>query len=90
MRGLHAGPSWVGLLPVLSVALAACDVPTEAPLIDNRWVLPSESTEIEVMDFLPEGVTLSPDGQAFLVTVTGRTQTTTLGEVCTECTQVNG
>lgn len=90
MRGLHAGPSWVGLLQVLSVALAACDVPTEAPLIDSRWVLPSESTEIEVMDFLPEGVTLSPDGQAFLVTVTGRTQTTTLGEVCTECTQVNG
>ncbi|GMV04843.1 MAG: hypothetical protein AMXMBFR53_11230 [Gemmatimonadota bacterium] len=61
-------------------ALAACDVPTEAPILEQRWVLPVENTTISVNELLPAGVTAS--GNSFSVSVSPFSTSRTLGELC--------
>ena len=71
---------------LLAVALAGCDVPTEAPMVEQRWVLPMDNTSIAVKEFLPDGVTEA--GEVFLVKVDPFSSEATLGELCPSC--VNG
>lgn len=76
-------------LAVLGLAvLAACEYPTEAPLIDQRWVLPVESSTISVNELLPGGVTVA--GNAFSVSVSPFNTSRTLGELCTACAPLQG
>lgn len=70
------------------VFLAACDVPSSAPFIDQEWILPVESTSISVVQFLPAVVTLN--GTRFSVSVNQIVATRSLGQVCSVCSAVNG
>lgn len=42
----------------LTLAAAACAFPTEAPILEQRWNVPAESTEIGVAELLPASVTI--------------------------------
>ncbi len=70
------------------MSFAACDLPTEAPIIEQRWVLPVEETFIGVADLLPANV--AEQGSAFRVTLDPATTTTALGEACAACLTLNG
>ena len=49
--------------------LYSCSIPSEAPQWDTRWIVPAEDVAIEVSEFLPDEVILTPDGTAFTVEV---------------------
>lgn len=68
--------------------LTGCDVPTEAPIIEQRWVLPADNTTISVSELLPSGVTVS--GNSFAVTVGSFTTNKSLGDLCALCAPLNG
>ena len=72
----------------LSLAAGACDLPTEAPILEQRWVVPVEDTRIPAGDFLPDGVT--DGGTVFLLAVPGVTVRRTLAELCPPCAAANG
>lgn len=82
-------------LLVCSLALAlgaagACDIPTDAPLLDNTWQVPADETRIEVAEFLPDGVSVTPDGSAFDVDVDPFSFEETLGDLCADCQALDG
>jgi hypothetical protein len=90
MPNPHGRRIQAGLALVALVGSAACDIPTEAPIIESQWRLPSESTEVRVADFLPSGVSVDASQSAFVVDVEGHSEQTTLGELCSDCAQING
>ena len=70
----------------LFVALAAssgCDIPTDLPIFDVRWVLPVEETSISVTEFLPTNVTVAAGN--FDVSVAPVVLSETLGSICPLC-----
>lgn len=76
-------------LAVLGLAfLAACEYPTEAPLVDQRWVLPVETSTISVNQLLPSGVTVAAN--AFSVRVDPFNTSRTLGQLCAACGPLQG
>lgn len=81
---LLAHPRLVRLGLGLAVAvMAACDYPTAAPRWQTVWQVPAESASLSVVKFLPAGVTVTPAGTAFNVTVPAPgAVSTTLGAVC--------
>lgn len=68
--------------------LTACDVPTEAPILEQRWILPADNTTISVTELLPSGVTVS--GNNFAVSVNAFTTSKSLGDLCATCAPFNG
>ena len=70
------------------VGVAACDIPTELPILEPRLVFEAERTTITADQLLPSSVTVQ--GNSFLVTLTTSTVTRTLGEACPSCAQFNG
>lgn len=73
--------------------VAACGLPTEvpkAPILDLRWVVPSQSTRISVVNLLPSGVTILPDSSGFAVSVASASVTRTLSQDCAACIAANG
>ena len=77
--------SWLWLVVI---GVAACDIPTELPILEPRLVFEAERTTITADQLLPASVTV--EGNAFLVTLTTSTVTRTLGEACPSCAQFNG
>ena len=80
-----------GAMPL--ALLAACDLPTEvpkSPILDLRWVVPSQSTRITVANLLPTGVTILPDSSGFAVTVAAASVTRTLSQDCAACVAASG
>lgn len=69
-------------------ALAGCDIPTDVPIVEQRWVLPVESTSLSVDELLPSGVTVG--GGSFNVTIAPFSTSRSLGEACPECQPFNG
>lgn len=68
--------------------LSGCnDIPTEAPLIDVRWVFPIEDQSLSVAELLPTNVTIS--GTSFAVGVSPFSVTQTLGGICAACVALN-
>lgn len=65
---------------------AACNVPTDFPIIEQEWIVPLASTTISLSQLLPNGVSIS--GSSFAVDVGAFAATRTLGQVCSAC--VNG
>jgi hypothetical protein len=65
--------------------LYSCSIPSEAPQWDTRWIVPAEDVAIEVSEFLPDEVILTPDGTAFTVEVDTFSFSQSLGEACPEC-----
>ncbi len=64
-------------------ALAACDLPSEMPILQQTWVVPADSVTVGAADLVPDGVTVF-DGpaQTFEVSSPVIDIATTLGEVC--------
>jgi hypothetical protein len=82
-RGLSVG--------ALALAtLTACNIPTDVPILDSRWVVPAEETKFGVSELLPGDVTLTPDSSAFLVNFYPVSFSATLGSLCTLCVATNG
>ncbi|MFC1660082.1 hypothetical protein ACFL3S_01275 [Gemmatimonadota bacterium] len=74
----------LGLLAFV-VWLAACDIPTEIPKWDQRWIFPAGETEFEVGQLLPVGSTETPDGTGFLIPVDTVRFSTSMGDLCPSC-----
>ena len=77
----------VGLLFVVA-ALSGCDVPTDIPIFDVRWVFPIEDQSISVVEFLPTNV--DTIGGNFQVDVAPFALDQTLGFLCAACVSLNG
>lgn len=90
MFNLHGHRMRAAVATIALVGAAACDIPTESPIIESQWRLPSESTEVRITDFLPSGVSVNSTNSAFVVEVEGHSESTTLGELCTDCAQIDG
>lgn len=82
----------VGRKTVLMAGLAvlsACDIPTSAPILEPRFVIPGTVTSLGVEELLPPTVTFMPD--AFAIRVSNSVETWTLGELCgVQCAAANG
>src|ERR1041385_370002 len=76
----------VATLVVAAALAAACDIPTSVPNWDMTWDFPASSATIGVASFLPNSVTLSPNGAAFQANVNTITLTRTLAQDCPQCT----
>jgi hypothetical protein len=69
---------------------AACDIPTEAPIIDQRWVVPSQTSRISVANLLPAGVSILADSSGFTVSAATASVTRPLSADCAACAAGNG
>ncbi len=85
-------PMPVGVLVVGVVlgGIPGCDLPTEAPEWDTRWVLPAERTTIAVDEFLPDGIDVSQGGESFRVEARRGQLQQTLGGLCPLCAPLDG
>lgn len=72
------------------LASAACDVPTSAPIIQQRWIVPAQTSRITVASLLPSGVSILPDSSGFTLTAGSSNVTRQLSDDCTQCTVNNG
>jgi hypothetical protein len=75
----------VAIVVLAAVLAAACDVPTSIPNWDMTWDFPADGAKVSVNSFLPNGVTLTPNGAAFQATVNTVTLTRTLAQDCPQC-----
>lgn len=67
----------------LTVGLAACDLPSSAPILQQTWIVPADSVQVSVSQILPTSVALNGGGTAFVVTVAAPAAfSTTLGTLC--------
>lgn len=73
---------------VLVAALVGCEVPTESPILESRWIVPVEGSRIGLDEFLPEGVTI--EESAFTVELTPGSDEQSLGEMCSACQPLDG
>lgn len=72
------------------VTLAACEFPTEPPVVEQRWVIPAQETRFGVAQLLPGDVQLTDDSSAFLVDFDPVTFSVTLGSLCELCLGAEG
>lgn len=72
------------------IAATACDVPTAAPIVEQRWIVPGETSRIAVASLLPAGVSILPDSSAFTLNGDMATVTRILSDDCAECAAANG
>ena len=72
--------------PLLTLlALAACDLPSEAPIFQQTWVIPTDTVTVGVEELLPDGLSLTAGTPpAFGVSVPDALITTTFGAMCSE------
>jgi hypothetical protein len=77
------------VLVVAGSVLTSCNIPSEAPNWDTRWIVPAEDVAIEVSEFLPDEVILTPDGTAFTVEVDTFSFSQSLGEACPVCSALH-
>lgn len=70
------------------LTLTACDVPTEPPMFEPRWIIPVEETSLSVDELLPANVAVS--GDAFDVSVDPVSALETLGDLCPGCAAADG
>lgn len=77
-------------LAVSATVLAACDIPSGVPNWDTTWNVPSQSLSVGVGQVLPSGVSMAPDGGAFLVSLAPVTFSKRLADDCAECQRLDG
>ncbi|MDX1493291.1 MAG: hypothetical protein R3253_04470 [Longimicrobiales bacterium] len=70
--------------------MSACDIPTELPEFENRWIVPAEDTRFGVAELLPGDVSLAADSSAFIVDFDPVAFSETLGSVCAACVPFDG
>jgi len=89
MKSLERMGGRVTLLMVMG-ALGACDIPTDAPKLEQEWILPISGTSVEVGEFLPDGMSLTEDSSAFTVQMDPIVFEETLGNLCAACEVLDG
>lgn len=74
------------LLPLALAGLAAaCDIPSGPPILQQTWVVPGDSLEMNVSQLLPSTVGVASGGGAFVVAVAAPPAFgSTLGALCTQ------
>lgn len=77
-------------LGACALAAAACDIPTDVPILDTRWVVPAEDTRFGVGELLPGDVTITADSSAFLVNFDPVTYSESLATLCPACAIADG
>ncbi len=77
-------------LGLLAAAVSACDIPTEAPQWEQRWIIPADRTTVGVEELLPEDVRVTPDRSAFSVQVDPIDYQESLGSLCAACAPLDG
>jgi len=79
-------------LGVLFATLAAygCDIPTDIPIIESRWIVPAEETRFGVDELLPGEVSISPDSTTFIVDFDSVAFASSLADLCTLCAAAHG
>jgi hypothetical protein len=70
--------------------IVGCDIPSTPPQWETRWVVPAESTTIDVPSLLPSGIVVSDDRAEMLVTVPATSISRSLGGLCAPCSAANG
>ncbi len=70
------------------LTLGACDFPTEAPIFQSRFVIPTDSTALSVSQLLPASITVV--GNNFQLALAPVTINRTLGQLCAACVPFNG
>ena len=92
-RRLPAGVLRASSAAIL-VSAAACGLPTsipDAPIVDVRWVVPSQSARVTVDNLLPSTVAISvPDSAGFNISASAASVTRTLSQDCSACVALNG
>ncbi len=78
------------LSAIALVAASGCDIPTAAPLVEQRWVVPGEISRITVASLLPSGVSILSDSSGFTLNADMATVTRLLSDDCAECVVGNG
>jgi len=86
----RVGATFNILLLLACAGLAACDIPTDAPEWEQRWIVPADETTVEVEEILPAGVEVTPDNTAFTVQVEPVSFQESLGGLCQPCQILNG
>ena len=79
-------PRRVWILASACLTGAACDIPTDPPILDHRWVLPLEVVTLDQTEVLPPEVQIA--GTQYDVSVSDVTASETLANLCPLC--VNG
>jgi len=83
----HGAPA----LALLGLATAmACDLPTEAPQWEQRWIVPADRTTVGVEELLPDEVLVTLDRSAFTVEVDPVSFHESLGSLCPACAPLDG
>lgn len=75
------------------ISAVACGIPTsvDSPIIDTRWVVPSQSVRFAVDNLLPSAVTIIvPDSSGFNIAAATASVTRTLSQDCSACVALNG
>jgi hypothetical protein len=72
------------------LSLTACDIPTAVPHWDTTWAVPVSNLELAVSSLLPNGITVTPDGRAFELSIGGSRTEDRLGGICDACEDLHG
>src|SRR5690606_18564830 len=78
----------VRALAVGALLLVGCDVPTGAPVVEQRWDAPLTPSAIPVGELLPAGV--AEAGGALELVVPAAAAARTLGALCPACVSLSG
>jgi len=66
----------------------ACDIPTELPIIQQRWILPVDDIALDQAELLPSSVSIV--GDQYDVSVADGVSSEIVGNLCAACAAVNG
>src|SRR4051812_35158537 len=75
------------------VSVTACDLPTsipDVPTVEQRWIVPAQTTRISVNNLIPSGVTILPDSSGFNISASAASVTRLLSQDCSACVALNG
>ena len=78
---------FMGML-ALATTSVACDIPTEPPILEQRWVLPLNVVTLGQEQLLPPSVAIA--GDSYDVDVAPVSFSETLGALCGPCAAQNG
>ncbi|MDH3272770.1 MAG: hypothetical protein OEN56_15635 [Gemmatimonadota bacterium] len=74
----------------LVAVVGGCELPTDPPIVETRWILPADETRFGVAELLPGDVSLNADSSAFIVDFDPVLFSQTLGGICTACVAADG
>lgn len=78
----------MSLLFTVCLMGTACDIPTELPIFQQRWVLPVDDISLDQAELLP--ATVSIMGNQYDVSIVDAVSSETVGNLCSGCAAVNG